>query len=86
MKNYKTLIYLATSAIVGYGVYHYFFSKKHFAKIIADSGNYKKGVSGLMNFDTPYLKAWSKAIKNFQTSFVLEGKTYNTIGGKIKSN
>ena len=86
MKNGKALIYVAAYAIVGYGVYYYFFSKKRVAKIIADSGNYNLGVDELMNFDTPYLKAWSKAIKNAQESFVLDGKTYNTKGGKIKTN
>lgn len=86
MNKSRALIYISVYAIVGYGVYYYFFSKKHFAKIIADSGNYNLGVDELMNFDTPYLKAWSKAIKNAQTSFVLEGRTYNTIGGKIKTN
>ena len=82
MKSNKTLMYVAVYAVLGYGVYYYFFSKKHFAQIIAKSGNYSSGVSGLMSFDTAYLKAWSKAIKNAQPSFLLAGSTYNTIGGK----
>ena len=82
MKTSKTLIYVGIYAVVAYGVYAYLFSKKSYAKIIANSGNYTKGVEELMNFETPYLKAWSKATKSGQASFVFGGSTYNTKGGK----
>jgi hypothetical protein len=82
MKTSKTLIYVGIYAVVAYGVYAYLFSKKSYAKIIANSGNYSKGVEELMNFGKDYLKVWSKAIKSGQPSFVLNGANYSTIGGK----
>ena len=81
-KGNKTIIYIGVYAIVAYGVYAYFFSKKSYAKIIANSGNYSLGVEELINFDTSYLKAWSKAAKSGQSSFVLGGIIYNTKGGR----
>jgi hypothetical protein len=81
-KGNKTIIYIGIYAVVAYGVYAYFFSKKSYAKIIANSGNYSLGVEELIKFETPYLKAWSKAVKNGQPSFVINGITYNTKGGR----
>ena len=80
-KGNKTIIYIGIYAIFAYGLYA-FLSKKSYAKIISNSGNYSLGVEELMNFDTSYLKAWSKAAKSGQPSFVLGGIAYNTKGGK----
>lgn len=82
MKTNKTLIYIAAYAVVGYVVYSYFFSKKHYAKIILNSGKYSGTINDLMSFDTSYVKAWSKAIKNGEPAFFLAGKSYDTETGK----
>lgn len=82
----KTLIWVAIYGVIGYGVYKYFFSKKRYANIIASSGNFSSGVSVLTTFDAPFLKNWSTAAKNGQPTFMYNGKTYNTKGGKAKTN
>ena len=80
-KGTKSIIYFSIYAIVAYGIYA-FVTKKSYAKIIASSGNYSLGVEELMKFDTPYLKAWSISAKSGQPSFVINGITYNTKGGR----
>lgn len=81
----KTIIWVAVYGLVGYGVYNYFTRKKRYAKIIAGSNNYTGGVTGLLNFGTDFLKSWSEASKNNQPIFFLNGKAYNTKGGKAKT-
>jgi hypothetical protein len=44
------------------------------------AGNYLS----LITFDVEFLKEWSKAVKNGSDTFVVNGKTYNTQGGKVK--
>ena len=86
MKPNKTLIYIGIYAVVAYGVYAYFFSKKSYAKIVLKSGKYNGTINDLMSFDTSYVKAWGKAIKNGEPAFFLAGKTYDTETGRSKNN
>lgn len=45
--------------------------------------NYTSGTpASLSTFDNAFIKAWYKAAKAGQPTFLLEGKTYNTQGGK----
>lgn len=56
-------------------------TKADYANMIISSGN-STSFAALMNFDEDYIKAWATAIKAGQPSFVYNGKTYNTKGGK----
>lgn len=38
----------------------------------------------IKTFDKSFLKEWFNAIKNNQDTFVVEGKTINTQGGRVK--
>lgn len=44
------------------------------------AGNYLS----LITFDVEFLREWSKAVKDKSETFVVNGKTHNTQGGKVK--
>lgn len=73
---------LAIGALV-YGAYVLTYDKKHrYATLIIQLGKYQGGVVALHTFGEDYLKAWAKAAKKNQSTFTLNGVTYNTQGGK----
>lgn len=80
----KTLIYVGIYAAAAYGVYYLFFSKSALANTIIKSGNYSSPKKDLMEFGANFLKPWAKASKNGQPTFIFQGKTYNTKGGRAK--
>lgn len=86
MEKGKLLNYaIWATALVGGGflLHKLYFSKSAFAKTISKSGNYGSGVENLMEFDAPFLKAWSSSVKKGQATFVYEGKTHDTKGGRV---
>lgn len=83
MKN-KTIFWVVGFGAVAFGVYQLYFSKSAFANTIIRTGNFTSGKAALMGFGSNFLKPWAKAAKNGQPTFVFEGKTYNTNGGRVK--
>lgn len=82
--NKKTLLYIGIYAVVAYGGWYlYSNTKKAYARIILDSGMAGGGLESLLGFGKNYLKPWAMAAKSKQATFVFEGKSYNTKGGKI---
>lgn len=85
MEKTKLLNYAIWTTILvgsGYFLHKLYFSKSSNAKLIVKSGNYGSGVENLMGFDAPFLKAWSLSAKTGQATFVYNGKTHDTKGGK----
>ena len=81
----KALLYIGIYAVVAYGGWYlYSNTKKAYARIILDSGMAGGGLEGLLPFGKNYLKPWAMAAKSKQSTFVFEGKTYNTKGGTIE--
>jgi hypothetical protein len=75
-------------AIIGVGAYIYFKrnTKKAFAKVIILKGNTTGGIQTLINvFDKDFLKEWARASRNNNNKFVVNGKTYNTKGGRAST-
>ena len=86
MEKGKSLNYAIWTTVLvgaGYFIHKTYFSKSSYAKAIVKSGNYGSGVENLMEFDTPFLKAWSSSAKRGQTTFQYDGKTLNTKGGRV---
>jgi hypothetical protein len=82
--NKKTLLYVGIYAVVGYGAYYMFFSKNAYVKTIKKTNNYGGTEEDLKNLvGKNFLKPWAKAAKDGVPTFLFEGKTYNTKGGKI---
>jgi hypothetical protein len=81
-KFFNYAIWTTVLVGAGYLLHKLYFSKSSNAKSIVKSGNYGSGVENLMDFDKPFLKAWSASAKKGQATFVHEGKTHNTKGGR----
>lgn len=58
-------------------------NKASYAMAIIKAGKASNYLS-LITFDVEFLKEWSKAVKNGSETFVINGKTHNTQGGKVK--
>jgi hypothetical protein len=82
--NNKTLLWVAILGGASYVAYMLLFQKKMYAQTIVNSGKYSGGVNSLLDFDKLFLKAWSKASKSGNATFIFNGKEYNTEGGRAK--
>lgn len=51
--------------------------------LIIQKGYFTSGRSTLESFDETYILAWGKAAEQGGDTFIHEGKTYKTQGGKI---
>jgi hypothetical protein len=78
----NTILWVLGYAVVAYGAYSLFFSKKAYAKQIIAQGKYQGQLSTLENFDMGFLRVWAKAAKGGQPTFMYQGKNYNTNGGR----
>jgi hypothetical protein len=82
--NKKTFLYIGIYAVAAYGAYYlYSNTKKAYASIILKAGMAGGGEAALLAFGKNYLKPWAMAAKAKQPTFLFEGNTYNTKGGKI---
>jgi hypothetical protein len=87
MEKEKILNYAIWTTVLvgaGYFLHKLYFSKSSYAKSIVKTGNYQSGVDNLMQFDAPFLKAWSSSAKKGETTFQYQGKTHEINGGRIK--
>lgn len=82
--NKKTIVWIGIYAVVAYGAYYLFFSKKAYAKKILASGKYTSSIDNLLSFDMAYLREWASAATKNEPVFTHKGVTYITQGGKIK--
>ena len=80
----KTLVWIGIYAVVGYGAYYLFFSKRAYAKKIIASGKYSSSIDNLLSFDMSYLRDWAKAATKNEAVFTHKGLVYNTQGGLVK--
>lgn len=78
----NTILWVLGYAVVAYGAYSLFFSKRAYAKQIIAQGKYQGDIATLLTFDMGFLRAWSKAAKKNEPTFMFQGKNYNTNGGK----
>lgn len=83
MKN-KSIIWIAVYAAAAFGVYQLYFSKDAYAKTIIKAGKYGGSLEALKSFGMNFLRPWAKAAKNNQPTFIFQGKTFNTQGGRVK--
>jgi hypothetical protein len=82
--NKKTIFYVGLYAVAAYGAYYMFFSKSAYVKTIKKTNNYGGTAEELKNLvGKNFLMPWAKAAKDGVPTFLFEGKTYNTKGGKI---
>lgn len=81
--NKKTLLYVGIYAVVAYGGWYlYSNTKKAYANKILKAGLAGGGEAPLLQFDKGFLKAWAGAAKSGQTTFMYNGVSYNSKGGK----
>lgn len=83
MKNKKTIIIGVSVAVIIAALWYFKKGMKSDAQTIVDAGYYSSGVAGLSTFGKDYLSSWAKAAKAKEPTFMLEGKTYSTLGGKL---
>lgn len=81
MKN-KTVIWIGVYALIAYGGYYLFFSKSANVKKIIGSGASTGTPEQLMKFEEGFLRAWAKAAKAKDNSFLYMGKSFMTKGGR----
>jgi len=81
--NKKAMLYVGIYAVVAYGAYYMYFSKNAYAKVIKKADASTGTLDDLKKFDMAFLRAWSKSAKNNVPTFIFQGKTYSTKGGKI---
>ena len=82
--NKKTIFYVGLYAVAAFGAYYMFFSKSAYVKTIKKTNNYGGTAEELKNLvGKNFLMPWAKASKDGVPTFLFEGKTYNTKGGKI---
>lgn len=82
--NKKTLVWVGVYAVVAYGAYYLFFSKRAYAKKIIASGKYSSSIDNLLSFDMSYLRDWARAATRKEAVFTHKGVVYNTQGGLVK--
>lgn len=78
----NTLIAIGVYALVGYGAYQMFFSKRAYAKRIIAFGASTGTLDSLTKFDLGYLREWAKSAKTNSPRFSYKSINYNTKGGK----
>jgi hypothetical protein len=84
MENKKTIIIVSVSVAAILGALWYFKKgMKSDAETIIDAGYYSSGVAELSKFDKEFLKTWAKAAKADEPTFIFNGITLNTKGGKL---
>lgn len=86
-KDMKGIIVVLVVAGIGYIAYKKFLkpdSRKVVIKYLDASfgGSHSEGVKSM---EKGYVDSWSKAIMSGSTTFNYNGKTYVTMGGKIKN-
>lgn len=80
--NKKTIIWIGVYALVGYGAYYMFFSKSADVRRIISSGASTGTPEQLSNFEAGFLRAWAKAARKGDTSFMYQQKSFFTKGGR----
>ena len=78
----STFVWIGVYAVVAYGAYYAFFSKTAYAKKIIKAGKSNQSLELLKSFDMAFLRVWSKAAVENNPTFLYNGKTYNTQGGR----
>jgi hypothetical protein len=83
-KSTKIVAVFGVLALVGGSAFYLYTNTKTFyATKIAKEGK-SSNLDVLLTFDKKFLKQWYKAVKNKENTFTLDGKVYNTQGGKLK--
>lgn len=79
----KIIIVLITLGVL-FAIYWFFIrmTKPKAIKLIVESGMHSNANATLDSFDDKFLIAWAKAIKKASLTFIVNGKVYNTKGGK----
>ncbi len=82
----KGIITVVTVLAVGYAAYYFLLwdKKAFYAKKIEAAGKHGSASSLIQILGEDFLKQWYKAVKKGSDSFLYQGKTYNTQGGKLK--
>jgi hypothetical protein len=83
MNNKKGIIVAVSVAAILGALWYFKKGMKSDAETIIDAGYYSSGINQLSTFGKDYLSSWAKAAKAKEPTFMLEGKTYNTQGGKL---
>ena len=78
----KTAIWIGVYALIGYGAYYLFFSKMANVKKIIRNGASTGTVDQLMQFEAGFLREWAKAASQKMNSFLYNGKSFMTKGGR----
>lgn len=82
-KNQKGIIAVLVTASIVIAGWKMISSGKKAQVTYLVKNNFSSGtVDDLMTFGNDYIKAWHKAAKAGQPSFLLNGISYNTKGGK----
>lgn len=71
-----------TIAVVGLAWYFYSHTKRYYATRITKLGG-ASNFATLLTFEEGYLKQWAKGLSKGKETFLYQGKSYNTQGGKI---
>lgn len=80
MKKNNTLIY-AGVAVAGFLLFR-LLNKLQLANTIVSTGNHGSVQTLIRSFGANFLRPWAEAAKAGQRSFVFDGRTFNTKGGR----